>query len=523
MKYHRILFLYMVSAFIFCLTAFFTILAMATTEPKELLESNTSTHLPIKLNSSNYPAWYKQIHSLLVARDLVGYVTGDTPCPLATIQSDGKTVPNPAYSKWIRQDKLLYIAFLGSCDPEARSVMASADTSRDALLALQQAFSNWSRSRIMSLKEPLSSISKGTQSVSSYLQSIKSISDELSLIGHPLDDLDLVIYALNGLGPSFREFTASIRTRDSPTLFHELYDKLVDFEMFLEREERLNTSLPVTANHVQRRRQGNTYNRGPNSNNHVANANNKKASVICQYCEKSGHSARTCYKIPGYPNKPRNPYAHVAQATRPSYPPPPPSWLFDSGASHHITNDMENLSIKSDYNGSDNLQVANSKHLPITHIGSAKISTLSSHLKLSNILCVATVTQNLISVSQLCQTNNSIEFFPWHFEVKDLRTGEILLCGLNEDNVYKFTPTSTPHTSLAHTTPTLKLWHQRLGHPAYPTLIHALKTNKISFSESYNKCFDCNKSHKLPFSKSSISSHYPLEILYSDVWGPAPR
>jgi hypothetical protein len=357
----------------------------------------------------------------------------------------------------------------------------------------------------MSLKERLSSISKGTQSVFSYLQSIETISDELSLIGHPLDDLDLVIYALNGLGPSFPEFTASIRTRDSPILFHELYDKQVDFEMFLQREESMNTSLPVTANHVQRRHPGNSRNRGRNYNNRVfdqAGSSTKKTDVVCQYCDIPDHSARSCYNIRGYPKKPRNPSAHVARVTPPTYP-PPPSWLFDSGASHHITNDMNNLSIKSDYNGADNLQVANSNHLDITHIGSSTISTPSSNLKLSNVLCVPTVTQNLISVSQLCQTNRvSIEFFPWHFEVKDLRTGEMLLRGLNEDNVYKFKPTSSPHASLACTTPTLKLWHQRLGHPAHPTLLHALKTNNISFTESSNKCVDClsNKSHKLPFS-----------------------
>jgi len=46
----------------------------STQEPNELLEFNTSTHLPIKLNSSNYPAWYKQIDSLLVAHGLMGYV-----------------------------------------------------------------------------------------------------------------------------------------------------------------------------------------------------------------------------------------------------------------------------------------------------------------------------------------------------------------------------------------------------------------------------------------------------------------
>lgn len=105
----------------------------------------------------------------------------------------------------------------------------------------------------MSLKERLNTLKKGTSSVASYLQSMKSISDELSLIGHPLDDLDLVIYALDGLGPTFREFTASIRTRDSPILFHDLYDKLIDFELFLQHEERTNEALPVNVNPVQRR------------------------------------------------------------------------------------------------------------------------------------------------------------------------------------------------------------------------------------------------------------------------------
>ncbi|CAJ2647831.1 unnamed protein product [Trifolium pratense] len=335
--------------------------SLTSSSQTDLIEFNTNTQLPIKLNSKNYPAWYKQIHSLLVARDVIGFITGDTPCPSVTIKTNGKEVSNPAYKLWIRQDKLLYIAFLGSCDTEARSIMASADTSREAFLALERAFSNRSRARIMSLKERLSSINKGNSSVSANLQSIKSIADELSLIGHPLDDLDLVIYALNGLGPTFREFTASIRTRDSPILFHELYDKLIDFEMFLQREERTSSALPVTANHVHRRN-GQYPARGRSHAQNTHSGNHTKTDVVCQYCGIPGHIARNCRKIRGYPKKQRNPSAHVAQIASPSYT-APPSWLFDSGASHHVTNDLQNLSINGEYNGSDHLQVANGKGL----------------------------------------------------------------------------------------------------------------------------------------------------------------
>ena len=58
---------------------------------------------------------------------------------------------------------------------------------------LTKAYADHSRTRIMSLKEHL-----GDSNVSNYLCSIHLISNELALIGHPVDDLDLVIAALNG-------------------------------------------------------------------------------------------------------------------------------------------------------------------------------------------------------------------------------------------------------------------------------------------------------------------------------------
>ena len=90
----------------------------------------------------------------------------------------------------------------------------------------------------MSLKECFSFVTKGDSNVCDYLCSIHSIADKLVLIGHPVDDLDLVIAALYGLGPSFREFCALIRSRDTSLLFDELFDKLVDYEIFLQLEER---------------------------------------------------------------------------------------------------------------------------------------------------------------------------------------------------------------------------------------------------------------------------------------------
>ena len=56
---------------------------------------------------------------------------------------------------------------------------------------------------------------------------------------------------------------------------------------------------------------------------------------------------------------------------------------------------------------------------------------------------------------------------------------------------------------------------------------HVLSKNKIPFSvHELNKegvCDACQqgKSHQLPYPHSSSFSNAPLEIIYSDVWGPA--
>jgi hypothetical protein len=68
-------------------------------------------------------------------------------------------------------------------------------------------------------------------------------------------------------------------------------------------------------------------------------------------------------------------------------------------------------------------------------------------------------------------------------------------------------------------------WHSRLGHPASQIVQHILSRSHLP-SES-NKidrvCYACqqDKSHQLTFSLSSHVTNAPLELIYSDVWGPA--
>lgn len=79
-----------------------------------------------------------------------------------------------------------------------------------------------------------------------------------------------------------------------------------------------------------------------------------------------------------------------------------PSWLLDSGASHHVTSDLTNLSMHTPYNGSDDIMIGDGSGLPITHICSTYLATSKNNFHLNNVLCVPGMKKNLIWISQFC-------------------------------------------------------------------------------------------------------------------------
>lgn len=191
----------------------------------------------IKLNGSNFPAWKVQFNALLVGYDLLGFIDGTKTYP-ATNHAD--------YAYWTRQDQLLLHAIISSVDQNVITMLGNVKNSKQAWDILNNTFASKTCARIMQLKEQLSRFTKGSRPIFEYLQGIKSLSDELVVINSPLDDVDLVIYTLNGLGPEYKEVSAAICTRENPIGFDALHDLLMDREGFLKRDDDI---LPIaTAN-----------------------------------------------------------------------------------------------------------------------------------------------------------------------------------------------------------------------------------------------------------------------------------
>jgi histone deacetylase 1/2 len=116
------------------------------------------------------------------------------------------------------------------------------------------------------------------------------------------------------------------------------------------------------------------------------------------------------------------------------------------------------------------------------------------------------------------------------FYVKDLVTKEVLLSDQSHDGLYVLSESSATSVPQAFWSPcisaTADLWHCRLGHPT-PRIFNLLVSgNKIiCTSRRYlTQCQACplGKSSRLSLRPTGHKTSAPLELIFSDVWGPAP-
>ncbi|CAH9098379.1 unnamed protein product [Cuscuta epithymum] len=206
-----------------------------------------------------------------------------------------------------------------------------------------------------------------------YFTIMQGFIDDLITIGHPLPDGQIMSYILTGFGSEFKETTGALRVLETPLPFASLRSHFLHAEM-LAAGDISDTS--ITANYTQRRGSNNNYrgrgdrgrggrgrsrqNTGVFSYQNGSSFNSQR--IICQLCDKDGHTARQCYSM-----RAPSPTAHVADGSHTSG--NNANWLLDTGATHHITSDLNNLAIHSDYNGSDSVMMGNGNGVPISHTG----------------------------------------------------------------------------------------------------------------------------------------------------------
>ena len=400
----------------------------------------------------------------------------------------------------------------------------------------------------MQLKEELTLIQRGTRSITEYLHAVKALADEIAIIDHPISDDDLTLYVLNCLGLDFWEIAAPIRARESSLAFEELHNLLVGHDAYLRRLEVATQQLVVSANFTKMKHSApggiqswsfkkHDSSRGPLGSNLSKNFNgaqhdgrrsnnisgrpnysNRRYQPKCQLCDQLGHIAKSCPQFHS-----QNVSINCASASNGR----DKNWLLDSAASHNITGDLSNLSIHSEYDGTDEVILRDSSGLAVSHIGSLALHSPHRTITLRDTLCVPNLCKNLIFVRHLTKQNNVfVEFHPFYFLVNDKISGAILLKGACNNGIYTFPESIVTSKKVAnvHERTSIDGWHKCLGHPSIKIVHHFVKNFSLPISSTKNLsslCHSCsiNKAHQQPFRVNSLQSHEPLELIYTDVWG----
>uniref|UniRef100_A0A803NF93 Reverse transcriptase Ty1/copia-type domain-containing protein n=1 Tax=Cannabis sativa TaxID=3483 RepID=A0A803NF93_CANSA len=373
-----------------------------------------------------------------------------------------RNTPNPAFHNWIRLDQFLMHWLMNSVFEHMLGHVINCRTSHEIWTTFAQLFATRSRARLLQLHNLLQTTKKGSLSIEEYILKMKQHADQLAPAGQPIHDEDLVLYILGGLGTKYEAVVINLTSRTEPLTLQEVQFMLESQEMGIQQQT-TDSLHHVQANLANTR--GLPSNRGfRGSHRGASNGSNST------------------------PSSTDPPQAFMSESNPTSD--SSTAWFLDSGATHHMTNDSDQITSANDYKGKAKVVVSNGSSLSIHHIGSSSVGTKypNHSLVLQDILHVPNVTKNLLSISQFTKQNHVIlEFDDFSCLIKDKTTKQVLLQGHLSEGLYKLhVPASTSQSiasasvsikpkALNHTTTrnpihdksqAVNIWHCRLGYHA---------------------------------------------------------
>ncbi|XXG44345.1 hypothetical protein AAC387_Pa01g4176 [Persea americana] len=185
-----------------------------------------------------------------------------------------------------------------------------------------------------------------------------------------------------GLPSDYGPFKTSIRTRSSPISLEELHVLLLCEEQSLESSQsavadcatstflasKVNSSARSGSGQPNRgsckstnrgRGRWGRSSKGRGSSSTPNGYQSSSPKPCCRICNKTGHLALDCYHRMDYSYQGRHPPPQLAAMAASFTPDGEQNWFADSGATTHVTNDLQHLSIHSNYEGKDKLAVGN--------------------------------------------------------------------------------------------------------------------------------------------------------------------
>ena len=224
----------------------------------------------------------------------------------------------------------------------------------------------------------------------------------------------------------------AINITDEKIFIEAIHIMLLAFEHHLEQQSSIEQISTMSANYIpssNNRGGGRKYN-GSRGQNYTLNTSNYTyrgrgregrygqngrhistnfEKPQCQLCGKFGYTVQVCYHKfdisyqsshnSGTPSLNAGNQNSIPIMVAASNNHADDTWYLDSGASHHLTQNVGNLTGSTLCTGTNKVIVGNGKHLSISNIGSHRLVSNSHSFQLKKVFHVPFISSNLISVA----------------------------------------------------------------------------------------------------------------------------
>ena len=471
---------------------------------------STRTVTIVPLNEKNYATWKIQMKMYLVKEDLFSIIDGTETAPNGS--ADEKTRQKFAS----RRSKALASIVL-AVDPKLLYLLGDPTDPIEVWKKLQATFQKKTWSNKFRLKKRLFNLKlEAGGELQAHLKTLTEIFEELAVVGDPVKDEDRVITLLSSLPDKFSTLVTALEAMETVPSWESVTERLLHEDAKSGKSD-LSSSRCLAAQPTP---------------------NVIKKSFKCHECGKTGHLKKNCFQ---YLRKIEN-KANVVNNN------PDPeivlsadidvnmcnineTWIIDSGASQHMTNNNKLFSKFVDLNHSIKVEIGDGRSLNASAIGNIDLKLAQANggfikCTLKNVLLVPELAHNLFSVSQCAKNGNVVSFNDDGCKV--INADRIIGFGKRVGKLYTL-QCITENTNISCNiadSDNETLWHRRFSHLNINSLRKLIKDELVTgiqcnVTDKPFFCVNCcdGKNHKLPFPNSVKKNLQPFELIHSDLCG----
>lgn len=424
---------------------------------------SSSAQIGIKLDDTNYALWSQIVEMYISGKDKLGYINGELPQPSPT---------DPAYRRWRTEDSIVKGWLINNMAPSLIGTFVRFPTAKAVWDAIATTyFDGTDTSQLYDLRRKVTRLRQAGGLIEKYYNDLQGLWREIDFRRpNPMEcaaDIsrynsliqeERVYTFLDGLDDRLDQIRSDVlRMKPFPTV-EEAY-------AYVRREDSRQSVMMTGGDHSI----GSVMASKGRKNEPilVPRAEMPTEEVNCAHCNKKGHTQDTCFKLHGYPTwwkerKGRNWQAdrlnvagqngkvavavadiNIAQVHSTSSTNQhqgmnsshrrDSNWIVDSGATDHMTYDPTDFSSVTQPRRSK-ISNANGVQYPVTGAGTV---TLSPSLSLPNTLLIPSLSNKLLSVSQITtDLNCMVLMYPTFCLLQEILTKEIIGRGTRRGDLY---------------------------------------------------------------------------------------